>query len=86
MEVKLHRLPEKPYHTCEVLVFHKNQFGDIYTVQNVTYSAKYGLFNCHDFYEGEDVVGMEEYGEDIVAWAYMDEVTVEVNRCLRDGK
>ena len=86
MEIKLHYPPEKPYTSCNVLVFHLNEFGDIYCIQNVGYSAKYGLFNCHDFYDGEDVTDMEEYGDDLVAWAYMDEVTVEVNRCLRNGK
>ena len=86
MEVVLHQLPEKPYHTCSVLVFHRNEFGDIYNVQNVTYSAKYGLFNCHDFYLADEANDDTNYNEDIVCWCYMDEITVEVQRCLKDLK
>ena len=84
MEIKLHYLPEKPYFSCEVLVFHKSKFtGDIYNVANVSYSAQYGMFNAYDRQFTDELD--DEYGDDIVAWAYMDEINVEVNACLRDG-
>ena len=72
MEVVVHRLPTKPTYSCFVLVFHKNRFGEIYHVANVEYSAKYGLFNCHDWSLADEVD--TEYGDDICAWCYMSDV------------
>ena len=86
MEVVLHQLPEKPYHTCEVVVFHKNKMGEIYHIANVYYSAKYGMFNCHDFYLKDEADEYDSYGDDIACWCYMEELNVEVLRCLKDLK
>ena len=80
MEVVLHYPPEKPYLSCRVLVFHKHTNGDIYNVSNVYYSAKNGLFNSYDHQIPDE--GDYEYQNDLVAWAYMDEINVEVLRCL----
>lgn len=86
MEIKLHLLPEKPYYSCNVLTFHRHRDGDIYHIADTTYSAKYGLFNCHDFYLGDEAAEYEEFNEDIIAWCYKDEVNVAVARCLKNGK
>lgn len=82
MEIKLHYLPEKPDHSCDVLVFHRSETtGNIYYVASVMYSAKYGLFNEFDS-KLEDEID-PEYSESIVAWAYMDEVNEEVLKHVR---
>ena len=84
MEIKLHYLPEKPYFSCQVLVFHRSKTtGNIYNVTNVNYSAKYGMFNAYDTQFTDEL--NDEYGDDICAWAFMDDVEPEVLRCLRDG-
>lgn len=77
MEIKLHYLPEKPDHSCDVLVFHRNETtGDIYYVSSVMYSAKYGLFNEHDLQLEDELE--PDYSESVIAWAYMYEVNEEV--------
>lgn len=82
MKIKLHYLPEKPDHSCDVLVFHRNEdTGNIYYVSSVMYSAKYGLFNEHDL-ELEDELN-PEYSESVVAWVYIDEVNEEVLKHVR---
>jgi len=73
MEIKLHYMPEKPDHSCKVLVFHRDEtIGNIYYVSSVIYSAKYGLFNEHDEVLEDEL--KPEYSESVIAWAYMDEV------------
>lgn len=77
MGFKLHYLPEKPTHSCIVVVFCKSHYGEhINFVSNVGYSEKYGLFNAYD-HELADEVG-ENAVHSVVAWAYMDEVSEEV--------
>ena len=70
MKINLHFLPEKPYESCEVLVFHTNEIGEIIHATNVHYCAKFRLFIDDADYE---------YQKGIVAWAYMSDVQEELN-------
>jgi len=76
MEIKLHYLPEKPGHSCDVLAFHRSELkNSIYNVTNCEYSDKYGLFNCYDWMTDVDRLKKADiFGKTIIAWAYMDEV------------
>ena len=40
---------ELPKKTCEVLVFMQNEYGEVYHIALVMYSAKYKLFNVGDY-------------------------------------
>lgn len=85
MEIKLHYLPDKPYYSCEVLAFHQHKTtGRIFNVANVPFSAKYGLFNCHDFFLADEAEANDDFNDGLVAWAYMDEVNEEVLRCVSE--
>lgn len=77
MKINLHFLPEKPYGSCEVLVFHTNEIGEIIHATNVHYCAKFRLFNSYDWSEIDDAD--YEYQKGIVAWAYMDDVNEELS-------
>lgn len=77
MELHLHFLPEKPVTSCDVITFHVNERGDIYYVGDTHYSAKFGMFNTHEW--SEITEDHYIYQTDIVAWAYMSEVQEELN-------
>lgn len=82
MKIKLHYLPEKPDHSCDVLAFHRNEItGNIYYVTSTMYSAKYGLFNAYDVLLEDELD--PEFSESVVAWAYMNEVNKEVLKHVR---
>ena len=85
MEIKLHFLPELPPKSCEVITWHINPTtGNLYTVMNAEYSARYEMFNCCDFFSEEKAGASIPYNKNIVAWSYMDEakegIIDEINR------
>ena len=85
MEIKLHFLPELPPKSCEVITWHINPTtGNLYTVMNAEYSARYELFNCYDFFPEEKVDISRPFNRNMVAWSYMDEakegIIDEINR------
>lgn len=76
MKINLHFLPEKPVTSCEVIIFHVNERGDLYYVCDTHYSAKFGMFNTYEWSEIDDAD--YEYQKGIVAWAYMKDVEEEL--------
>lgn len=70
------RLPKE---SCEVVAF--SSYGGVI---NVSYSAKYKRFNCHDWYTQEEA---ENSGFDsVIAWGLLAELKAEITSLRRNER